>query len=237
MMLRTLAEHVEVWTLHPERLAGLPLSVLSVDLDEDEQEQARRFLNEDDRLAYVTAHALLRALLSRHVPATRAKDWRFDRPQRHGKPSIIGSDISFSLSHCKGLVAVALAKGQALGIDAEMWRAPAPREIAARFFSGSERAMLASCPEAERDKMFYRIWTAKEAVAKATGQGLSLHFPGFTVSLDPPTVTTRPQHSSPQDTWHLVLRDIGARHVVALASPSMLPEIIFRDGEDLLRPT
>lgn len=80
-----------------------------------------------------------------------------------------------SISHCSR-VAVAVAepprKDRLAGIDLEeiTERDAGFEELA---FSPSERSWLAERPKSERSLHIARLWTAKEAAAKACGQGLS----------------------------------------------------------------
>ena len=44
-----------------------------------------------------------------------------------------------------------------------------------------EARTLSRCPKAEKDHQLYRIWTLKEAIAKAVGMGFSLDLTGFSI--------------------------------------------------------
>ena len=99
-----------------------------------------------------------------------------------GAPSIVGGSLlptdtvpTFNLSHSAqhGLLAVH-ADGLPLGVDIELAR-PFERaaRIAARHFNAAEAAAVAAAPEGpEREAMFFRTWTRKEAYLKLTGLGL-----------------------------------------------------------------
>jgi 4'-phosphopantetheinyl transferase len=77
---------------------------------------------------------------------------------------------SISLSHSGGWVAVAASDAGAIGIDIEVHR---PRQnfngIAAAAFGPDEQWLVA----ADGAAGFYRIWTLKEAMAKASGEGIA----------------------------------------------------------------
>ena len=77
--------------------------------------------------------------------------------------------VFISLSHAGGLVAAAIAD-RPVGIDVEPIR-PLPRmdALAARYFSVGERDALSAMPPKEREAAFFRIFTKKEAYAKANG--------------------------------------------------------------------
>lgn len=88
-----------------------------------------------------------------------------------GRPATDG--IYVSLSHAGGLVAAAIAD-RPVGIDVEPVR-PLPRmeALAARYFSEEENAALCAVPSAEKEETFFRIFTKKEAYAKANGISLA----------------------------------------------------------------
>ena len=96
--------------------------------------------------------------------------------------SIVGGSLlptdtlpTFNLSHSAqhGLLALH-AGGLPLGVDLELAR-PFERaaRIAARHFNAAEAAAVAAAAEgAEREAVFFRTWTRKEAYLKLTGLGL-----------------------------------------------------------------
>jgi 4'-phosphopantetheinyl transferase len=158
-------------------------------LDDAERARAARFAFEEDRQSYVAAHALLRLELSRRAGRS-PKDWRFAATAL-GKPYLLDPprDIRFSLSHARGMVAVAIAEGVEIGVDVECAdRRAESMTLAKRFFAPLEIAQLAAVEGAARRDLFFAIWTLKEAVVKATGQGLSRALDSFYVTVDPPRV-------------------------------------------------
>jgi hypothetical protein len=58
-------------------------------LSSAERERAQRLQSERQRREFILAHGLVRAVLSRRVPAIHPADWRF-RIDRHGRPSSAG---------------------------------------------------------------------------------------------------------------------------------------------------
>jgi len=170
--------------LGPDWALGATLLPL---LDASEKAYADRFRFAADRDAYVAAHALLRTMLSRHVSIAPA-EWRFGKAEG-GKPVLdpaqAPAGLHFSLTHTRGLAACAVGRSHALGIDAEVWREPAPIELAERYFAAVEARLLANLAPDERSSAFYRLWTLKEAYLKATGQGLATALDSFAFGLDP----------------------------------------------------
>jgi 4'-phosphopantetheinyl transferase len=94
-----------------------------------------------------------------------------------------------------------------VGIDLERIRFDlAVVEIAERFFSRRELAMLRALPTELQREAFYRCWTRKEAYIKARGEGLSLPLDQFDVSLAPgePAAILGTQHDpSEASRWSL----------------------------------
>jgi phosphopantetheinyl transferase (holo-ACP synthase) len=88
-----------------------------------------------------------------------------------GKPFWKGSSFFVSLSHSGGYIAVAVGQ-DAVGVDVEKKRKAAPA-VAKRWFRPEENALLETLSEAERTRMFFRLWTMKEAALKYAGEGLS----------------------------------------------------------------
>lgn len=95
----------------------------------------------------------------------------------HGRPFIAGESppVDFSVSHVPGTLAVAVScAGGRIGVDVESVRDDVdPLLLARDHFTPAEAARLAALAPAERLAGFYRIWTAKEAMAKAIGHGFS----------------------------------------------------------------
>jgi 4'-phosphopantetheinyl transferase len=119
---------------------------------------------------------LTRALLRRMLVQTTGippGGWVFD-VEPSGRPIVRNADCeripSISLAHSSGWVAIAASNAGAIGIDIEAHR---PRRnfsgIAATAFGPDEQRLVA----ADGAASFYRIWTLREAMAKASGEGIA----------------------------------------------------------------
>lgn len=164
-------------------LGPVAVARLIRELPAAEGEQAERFHFDADRAAYVAGHAVLRRVLRARLdgaePAIAAG--AFGRPEL-APPQQGDPPLSFNLTHIRGFAACAIYQGAPVGIDAEDIRRPAAiAEIAARWYAPGERRLLARLPEARRAEMFFRIWTLKEAILKASGLGLRLDLRQFSV--------------------------------------------------------
>lgn len=82
----------------------------------------------------------------------------------NGKPYFNDSDVFFSISHSKGLCAVAVSN-QPVGIDIELCREKYNSRMVERSLTEKEKVSF--------DGDFTRIWCRKEAIAKATGIGIT----------------------------------------------------------------
>ena len=205
-------------TLHFWRLdAPQPMvDHLSRVLDAGEIARADRFVHLRDRTAYRIGRGRLRELLG---------EWRGQDPASlqfdigpQGKPSLSGGP-HFNLSHSGGLACLAITQDVEIGADIEAYR-EVEDAVAERFFAPKEYAKLSVLPSVEWLAGFFRIWTRKEAVVKAIGEGLSIPLDAFDVTVDPkaPPLMTRldPTRGRVED-WSLVHLAMGEAMVGALA--------------------
>jgi len=205
------------WILIDQTSAG-DRAFLETLLSEDERQAALALRFEEDRAAYVAAHALARALLAART-GRAARDWAF-RAGLHGKPRPIARpgepDIRLNLSHTRGLAAVALCVGREIGVDVEWMGQPAPFEVAEQIFAPAERDLLDAHRPDERPEVFYRLWTLKEAYLKATACGLARAPVSCVFALDPPRLLKSECDPDPAR-WHLRLYRIEAAYMASLA--------------------
>jgi 4'-phosphopantetheinyl transferase len=93
--------------------------------------------------------------------------------------------LHFNLAHSAELALVAMSHGCEVGVDVERFRAVGHwEEIASRYFHEAESRAIRNSVHEERARMFLRCWTAKEAVLKALGVGLSGALTDFAVPVD-----------------------------------------------------
>jgi 4'-phosphopantetheinyl transferase len=163
---------VDVWWRHTAGIDAAGVAAAAATLSPDELTRSQRFRFDDDRRDYVLAHHLLRQSLS--ASAVRAPhEWRFDA-DASGKPSVRGSAISISLSHTRGFVACALSRDVRVGVDVEcVDRSIDACELAAMCLDPCDAARVRASTAADAAERFFALWTLKEAVAKATGEGLN----------------------------------------------------------------
>jgi len=184
---------VRVWEIDLED-GSISSSDLEALLGPEERVRAERFHQMHDRERFVRSHGILRRLLgqaSRLDPGTiryeygprgkpRLLEWQ-------PRPSMPGSVLQFNLSHSGSRALVALAWDREVGVDIEEIR---PRvamdELVQRFFAARECAEFAGLAPELRIAAFYAGWTRKEALVKATGQGIAAAgLSDFAVRIDP----------------------------------------------------
>ena len=161
----------------------LSLHAAAAVLCENEHARAARFHFASDRDRWMRCRALLRLALGERL-GMPAANVRF-HIQENGKPALDskpeqGSALQFNLSHSGPLMALALGSGP-VGVDIECWTPVLPAgEVSAHAFRPEEHEAIVLHSEPLR--YFLELWTAKEAVMKCTGQGLSLPPPAVIVS-------------------------------------------------------
>lgn len=183
-------------------------------LDDVERARAARFVFARDRWSYAAAHVLLRHVLDQHA---EPRSWKFE-VDRFGKPRLAPpcGDLSFNLSHTDGIVAVALAWGQEVGVDLERADRNLDELTIADFvLAPSELAEVDCAPD--RAVRLLHLWVVKEAVAKAIGRGLSLPFDQIVFHGTPPVLGALPEEFGVAEDWW-VQSEWHGEHVAAVAA-------------------
>jgi 4'-phosphopantetheinyl transferase len=221
---------------------------LAAVLDETERRRWAAYRRPEDRERFLVGCALAKAALARYTGRAPA-DVRFDRTcaacgELHGKPAIAGGGPGHSVAHSGDLIAVAVAgAGTPVGVDVEQAEGRPhllggdgdPEALARLVFSEAEQAALAAVPVGDRARAFLVGWTRKEAVTKATGDGIRAAFSEVVVAADagPPRVVAWPYPRSPRDVSLLDL-DAATGYVAALAVIGRCETVRARDGSALL---
>jgi 4'-phosphopantetheinyl transferase len=119
------------------------------------------------------AAELLRAAAARAVRANTAAVRVLRSPG--GGPLLGGAaaGLHASVSHGRGITAVAIAELGPVGVDVEPIRPLPAVALARRWFAPAEAAWLHAQPPAHAAAAFLRLWTVKEAIGKALGTGLA----------------------------------------------------------------
>ena len=210
----SLSPEVEPASLHP-----LPADRL---LAEDEMARAARFYFERDRLRYITGRAGLRQLLGIYTgldPKVINFEYTF-----LGKPGLKVEDgqdlIQFNLSNSGDRVLYAFSLKRLVGIDLELVHPMADiDDFAAQFFCASECALLSALSGSVKLDTFFELWTCKEALLKAMGDGLTRPINEVEIELseDGPRLISIGGDCSQADDWQIRLFQPAPGYQAALA--------------------
>lgn len=194
---------IDVWRID---LTGGPdaFAAAAAVLDQNELARAGRFRFEIHRRRFVLGRAALKATLSEYLD-TPAAQIQLTEGAR-GKPALAqfsrgfvsetaqiqtfydalaAGALHFNLSHTGDLGLLAVTDIAPVGVDVETL-APVEPGLADVCFSALEQRAWAAWRSDDREAAFYRIWTRKEAILKALGDGLWQPLDAFDVSLDEP---------------------------------------------------
>jgi 4'-phosphopantetheinyl transferase len=211
-------------TLATEALDPRRTTALAALLDAGERARAHRFAFAADRRDFVAAHGLVKEMLGEWLGlAPRQLRMSADAPgakPRLNAPACVGLDVN--ISHCRGLVACIGAFGCSVGIDAESLDGGTIDDeigpsLAEELFSREEIHWLRCRPPLTTGASLLRLWTLKEALAKADGGGLGLGLSRCVVLPDPPRLLSLPRRMGAVSEWTLRQWTPTPRHVVAIA--------------------
>ena len=179
------ADTVELWV---DDLSNKDLQqqLDSIALSSEERGKAQSFYFTQHRNGYALAHKYLRLVFSFYVE-TKPDLLVFSKSE-HGKPAILAAqntlNIQFNLSHSGNLIAVAVGKKHPLGVDIEIIEPTTNIDtLAAHCFSPAELLQLRALPYPDRNRIFYRHWSKKEAYLKALGKGLTVEPNSFSIDV------------------------------------------------------
>lgn len=168
-------------------------------LTAQERHRCEKYLHPADRASFATGRALVHTLIERRLPGSGttgqvSSSRRYSLRQAPGgrpylgyagqtSPEVTESGPHISMSRSGDWVAAALCREAQVGVDIERLQAMAPQGFAAIVCHREESRRLEELPHDQVASEKLRIWTAKEALLKASGEGLLR---------DPRTVNTGP---------------------------------------------
>lgn len=188
-----------------ERLGASWLEAARDCLHPEEEARARRFHRPLDRDSWRAGRAWIRHQLAAALTCLPASIAFTIDPR--GRPQIGDAPAGFDCnwSHSGPWIALAVNRDGPVGIDIEVVRSDFPvDEVEATVCTTAERdALAATSSVVERTRLFFRLWTAKEALMKATGLG---------AALDPARIAVRLHDGQPcaydsHPGWHIAGRE------------------------------
>lgn len=230
-----LGDSVELWRIGLDQTPAVVDSLWRL-LSADEQERAASFRFDRHRRRFVVGRGALRQILGAHL-AMAPEQVRFVYGEK-GKPALapaMGSGaLSFNLSNSADQALCVVAEGRQVGIDLEVLRViEEGADIARRFFTPAEIALIADQSRGDSSRLFLQCWTLKEAWLKGVGSGLSA--PLHTIDLSP-LLTGQSKALRVQEglvTWQVMALSLPEGDGVAglALTGDSFPRLIWRDWE------
>ena len=227
------AGEVHVWSL-PLDIDQSALASVAEFLSPEERTRADRFRFEVHRNRFAVGRGLLRVILGRYCDLSPER-LRF-RYGPNGKPELTpdagirraGGALHFNLAHSEGVGVLAVTQTAPVGVDVEQVRRLQEfKELVSRFFSVREAAEFSRVPWEQQPAAFFNLWTRKEALLKATGEGIGHSLNRVEVSLlpgEPARVLSLPAGKWADCEWSLVELAVSPACAAALALP--VPNIV-----------
>jgi 4'-phosphopantetheinyl transferase len=218
---------VQLWQIQLSGKSGLSERYSAL-LSPSEQAHASRFRHGQAREHFTVGRACLKILLGNALAVDALSIKIETGPNKKPEIRLLnGDNIFFNVAHSKNTILIAFGRQGRVGVDVEYFdRLTDMMEIARSNFTEDEITSLAAIAEPEaRNRVFYRFWTRKEAVAKADGRGLLLSLSSFDVSHNS-TILHPVRVSEPSDRdgklYFVSDLDLGdeAAGAIALESPS-----------------
>ena len=192
-----------------------------------EQLKANKYYTEDLRKKYIISHGILRHILS-YYAAQLPQELEFVY-HRYGKPFLRNSSIQFNMSHSHDLVSYIISPHYYVGIDIE-WR-DVDLDVCSLsdlVLTLDEHNFMLKLEPLEKLGFFYKLWTAKEAVIKADGRGMS--YPINTINAMSPTLGQKiwlNNDDKPIQEWYHFPLHISAAYSGAIAIERRINQIVF----------
>ncbi len=189
MTLEIKPDHIHLWHI------DLTLPIDNTLLSPVELKCYQQFKLATRKQEYGLSRVALRQILARYLDIDpHAIVYEYNQ---FGKPNVAGS-VQFNLSHTKDTAVIAVALHD-IGVDIESCQRTIAntKALAKRFFHPNELQWILAHPISEQTTCFLRCWSAKEAIIKAIGTGLSQQLDTFSV------VEQNQVRLPNKDTWYL----------------------------------
>ena len=216
------------------------IALLSSCLSADEIERSERLRLPSLRDNFVTSRGLLRQLLGHYLgraPAEVAIGY-----SDKGKPLLasprLTTDLNFNLSHSGNALGYAITGGTPVGIDLEpLDRGAELDEIGGHYLNANEIQAIQFIPPRLRRERQLRYWTYKEALLKATGDGLGGGMQRLEIIFDDngkPRLNLNESLADCRKDWTLLPVDAGPEYVTALVVACINPVVVYHRLTELL---
>ena len=169
-MLKLEPEQIDIWSFtYTDNLYKKLQNYTSI-LSHSETLTAKSFKYENLRKKYILFHMLLRILLSKYltiIPAAIVFGHN-----KYGKPFIYSNPLEFNISHSKNQLIIGIGKSE-LGVDIEFIDGNYPISMVIEDILHRNEKNKLNTLSTGHQEYFFKLWTRKEALLKAIGNGLN----------------------------------------------------------------
>ena len=197
-------------------------------LSVEEKIQANKYYTKSLIDKYIISHGILRHILSCYTK--RYPEYIEFIHNEYGKPFLKNSNIYFNMSHSHNMVSYIVALNYRVGIDIELHDSKLDvQELASLVLTLRESKYLSSLNSQEKLKFFYHLWTKKESLIKANGQGLSYPINTIeTITLSTGrTVLLTNEKDALQQEWYYYELETPQNYYGAIAIENRIDEIVY----------
>jgi 4'-phosphopantetheinyl transferase len=177
-------DQVTVWSADLDGTDSVT-SYFTGTLSPDEIKRANRYRHKRDQDRFIKARGILRRLLGSYLDISPDRV-RFEYGD-HGKPFLNKQfgQLGFNISHSGRKALFAFSRDREVGVDIERRNATIEiSKLAKYIFAGKELRSFCERSADEQLTTLYREWTRKEAIAKASGLGVSAFINSINPDLD-----------------------------------------------------
>jgi len=200
-------------------------------LSTKEKIQAKQYYTSDLSDRYIISHGVLRYILSYYIHQP-PQNIEFIYNE-YGKPFLKNNNIQFNMSHSHGIVSYIISPDYRVGIDIELHDSTIDvHGLSDLVFTPKEHELITKLDTKEtktKVELFYNLWTTKESLIKASGQGLSYPIntieamtlsPGDKVFLDH-------QNNKCEQAWYHFPLELTEGYSGAIAIEHKINQIIY----------
>ncbi|MCO5947015.1 4'-phosphopantetheinyl transferase family protein [Mucilaginibacter flavidus] len=219
-----ISNNIDVWKANPNLNPKLVDSFKSM-LTGDEIARADRFYQQKDRNRFIISRAALRTILGKYLNiAPEAIEFESGLNKKPFIKSGNQNNLQYNLSHSGDAILLAVADSP-IGADVEFINQDfGYRDVLADNFSPRECNYITETDAIHR---FFKLWTRKEAITKATAQGLDCDLrllPG----LDGTTAVFDGIIASNED-WVINSFNLNNQYIASVAGNQLIDKISFFD--------
>ena len=167
---------ITVWKFVPAELLKYSAQFEKL-LSSHERQRLERFADEAARREFVVCrgvlHWLLAVLSGEELSALQVREDSLGKPYLEAEAHT--HQLEFNIAHTDELCLIACARELALGVDVERVQPlPELNAMTQKYLAPREKALWDNASSSQKTELFFRFWSAKEALLKAFGSGLRI---------------------------------------------------------------